>query len=125
MVGTSTGAKTARRIAARHEARDLRVAADVGEPLRRMRRIEGDVGSIYLLRGVAHANPADERLFAIGEVRDLTAVRDEQGHVVALPELERMLVEQLEAVRAFQAAARRGAGCSGIDCCCTCGRSST
>ncbi len=61
------------------------------------------VEDVYLWHGVAHANPADERLFAVGEVRDLTAVRDTRGQVVALPELERMLVEQLEAVRAFQA----------------------
>ena len=43
------------------------------------------------------ANPKDERLFALAEVRDLTPVRDEAGRVVALPELERMLVEALEA----------------------------
>ena len=60
---------------------------------------------IYLFHGVAHANPKDERLFALAEVRDLTPVRDEDGRVVALPELERMLVEALERIRSFQAAA--------------------
>ena len=58
---------------------------------------------IYLFRGVARANSKDERLFALAEVRDLTAVRDEHGRVVALPELERMLVSVLEAIRGFQA----------------------
>ena len=38
---------------------------------------------VYLFRAVAHANPKDERLFAIAEVRDLTPVRDAHGRVVA------------------------------------------
>ena len=57
---------------------------------------------VYLFHGVARENPSDERLFAIAEVRDLTAVRGEDGRVVALPELELMLVEGLEGIRAFQ-----------------------
>ncbi|HZC75178.1 MAG TPA: carboxyl transferase domain-containing protein, partial [Gaiellaceae bacterium] len=44
----------------------------------------------------------DERLFAVAEVRDLTTVRDADGHVVAVPELERMLREALEAMRRAQ-----------------------
>ena len=58
---------------------------------------------VYMFRGVARANAQDERLFALAEVRDLTALRDERGRVVALPELERVLVTVLEAIRAFQA----------------------
>ncbi len=58
---------------------------------------------IYAFHGVAHANAKDERLFALAEVRDLTPVRDEQGRVVALPELERILVGVLETIRGFQA----------------------
>ena len=58
---------------------------------------------VYLFRGVARDNPKDERLFALAEVRDLTPVRDDDGRVVALPELERMLVEALAAIRGFQA----------------------
>jgi acetyl/propionyl-CoA carboxylase alpha subunit/acetyl-CoA carboxylase carboxyltransferase component len=57
---------------------------------------------VYLFHGVARENPSDERLFAIAEVRDLTPVRDEDGRVVALPELELMLVEGLERIRTFQ-----------------------
>ena len=57
---------------------------------------------VYLFHGVARENPNDERLFALAEVRDLTPVRDEDGRVVALPELEQMLVEGLEGIRTFQ-----------------------
>ena len=58
---------------------------------------------VYAFHGVAHANAKDERLFALAEVRDLTPVRDEDGRIVALPELERILVEVLETIRRFQA----------------------
>ena len=58
---------------------------------------------VYLYGGVARANPKDERLFAIAEVRDLTPVNDETGRLHGLPELERVLVGSLEAMRAFQA----------------------
>jgi acetyl/propionyl-CoA carboxylase alpha subunit/acetyl-CoA carboxylase carboxyltransferase component len=66
------------------------------------------VEDVYLVRAVAKGNPRDERLFAVAEVRDLTPVRDADGHVVHLPELERMLVEAFGAIRAVQA--RRPAG---------------
>ena len=36
---------------------------------------------VYLYRGVARANPKDERLFALAEVRDLTPVRDDSGRL--------------------------------------------
>jgi acetyl/propionyl-CoA carboxylase alpha subunit/acetyl-CoA carboxylase carboxyltransferase component len=58
---------------------------------------------VYLFRGVAHGNPKDERLFALAEVRDLTPVRDADGRVTALPEVERALIEALEGIRRFQA----------------------
>ena len=57
---------------------------------------------VYLFRGVAHANAKDERMFALAEVRDLTPVRDGSGRIVQLPELERMLVEALAAIRQQQ-----------------------
>jgi acetyl/propionyl-CoA carboxylase alpha subunit/acetyl-CoA carboxylase carboxyltransferase component len=57
---------------------------------------------IYLYRAVARDNPKDERLFAIAEVRDLTPVRDASGRVAALPQFEQMLLEALEAIRAYQ-----------------------
>jgi acetyl/propionyl-CoA carboxylase alpha subunit/acetyl-CoA carboxylase carboxyltransferase component len=67
-----------------------------------LRRLPSDE-DIYMFRGVARANAKDERLFALAEVRDLTALHDQRGRVVALPELERVLVSVLEAIRAFQA----------------------
>ncbi|MGA9858087.1 MAG: carboxyl transferase domain-containing protein, partial [Solirubrobacteraceae bacterium] len=57
---------------------------------------------VYLFHGVARDNPRDERLFAVAEVRDLTPVRDHDGRVVALPELEQVLIEALEGIRRFQ-----------------------
>ena len=47
-------------------------------------------------RVVAHVNPKDQRLIASGEVRDLTPVRDDAGRIVALPQLERVLLDALE-----------------------------
>ncbi len=58
---------------------------------------------VYLFHGVAHANPRDERLFGIAEVRDMTTVKDESGRVVGLPHFERMLMEVLAGIRHFQA----------------------
>ena len=58
---------------------------------------------IHLFRCVAPHNTSDERLFAIAEVRDLTAVRDGTGRLVGLPELERTLIDALEAIRRVQA----------------------
>jgi acetyl/propionyl-CoA carboxylase alpha subunit/acetyl-CoA carboxylase carboxyltransferase component len=68
-------------------------------------RIErlASVEDVFLFHGVARENPADERLFAIAEVRDVTPVRDGAGRVVALPHLERMFLEALAGIRRFQA----------------------
>jgi acetyl/propionyl-CoA carboxylase alpha subunit/acetyl-CoA carboxylase carboxyltransferase component len=57
---------------------------------------------VYLFRAEARDNPKDERLVALAEVRDLTPVRDENGRITALPELERMVREAFEAMRSFQ-----------------------
>jgi acetyl-CoA carboxylase carboxyltransferase component/pyruvate/2-oxoglutarate dehydrogenase complex dihydrolipoamide acyltransferase (E2) component len=64
--------------------------------------------AVYLFHGVARENPRDERLFAMAEVRDLTPVRDDEGHVIELPQLEHMLMEALAGIRRFQS--RRAAG---------------
>jgi acetyl/propionyl-CoA carboxylase alpha subunit/acetyl-CoA carboxylase carboxyltransferase component len=58
---------------------------------------------VHLFRAVAQANPKDERLFAMAEVRDLTPVRDAAGKVVGLPHLERVLQEATAGMRRFQA----------------------
>ncbi len=57
---------------------------------------------VHLFRGIAKENPKDERLFSIAEVRAMTVVRDDAGRVVALPHLERMLLEALAAIRRVQ-----------------------
>ena len=46
---------------------------------------------IYLFRAVAKSNPADERLIAMSQVRDLTPLREADGRLVALPALENVL----------------------------------
>src|SRR5699024_3470099 len=58
---------------------------------------------VYLFRCVAKQNPADERLVAMGQVRDLTPLRDEEGELRALPALEGALDGCLEAIRSVQA----------------------
>jgi acetyl-CoA carboxylase carboxyltransferase component/biotin carboxyl carrier protein len=57
---------------------------------------------IWLFHGVAHENPRDERLFALAEVRDVTPVRDQAGHVVQIPQFEHVLMEALAGIRRFQ-----------------------
>jgi acetyl-CoA carboxylase carboxyltransferase component/biotin carboxyl carrier protein len=58
---------------------------------------------IYLFKAVAKANSADERLIAMGQVRDLTPLREADGRLVALPELENVLTGCLDAIRIAQA----------------------
>ncbi|HTR94696.1 MAG TPA: biotin carboxylase N-terminal domain-containing protein [Trebonia sp.] len=58
---------------------------------------------IYLVKAVAKANKADERLFAMGQVRDLTPLREADGRLVALPELENVLGACMDAIRTIQA----------------------
>ncbi|GAB3721028.1 ATP-binding protein [Nocardiopsis nanhaiensis] len=58
---------------------------------------------IYLFKAVARSNPSDERLFAMGQVRDLTALRDADGRLVALPAVEDTFAGCLDAIRNIQA----------------------
>jgi hypothetical protein len=58
---------------------------------------------IYLFHATARENPRDERLVAMAEVRDLTPIRDDNGVIVRLPELERMFHDVLGPIRKFQA----------------------
>ena len=57
---------------------------------------------VYLFRAVARDNPRDERLVAVAEVRDLTPVRDDEGRIAALPEMERIARDSFEAMRSAQ-----------------------
>ncbi|MEV7096814.1 biotin carboxylase N-terminal domain-containing protein [Amycolatopsis sp. NPDC051045] len=58
---------------------------------------------IYLFKAVARTNPADERLIAMGQVRDLTPLREADGRLVALPALEDAVTACLDSIRNIQA----------------------
>ncbi|MFE1168042.1 biotin carboxylase N-terminal domain-containing protein [Nocardiopsis sp. NPDC058789] len=58
---------------------------------------------VYLVKAVARSNPSDERLIALGQVRDLTPLRDADGRLVALPAVEGTLAACLDAIRNIQA----------------------
>ncbi|NRQ37917.1 ATP-grasp domain-containing protein [Nonomuraea sp. NN258] len=58
---------------------------------------------VYLFKAVARSNPADERLIAMGQVRDLTPLREADGRLVALPAVEDALTAGLDAIRNIQA----------------------
>ncbi len=62
---------------------------------------------IFLFHGVARQNPKDERLFVLAEVRDLTAVRDDDGKLVGLPYFDRIYSQALAALRRTQLARGR------------------
>lgn len=53
---------------------------------------------------VAVDQPTDERLIAVAEVRDITPLRDSDGSLVALPELERVLASCIDGIRQAQSA---------------------
>ncbi len=57
----------------------------------------------YVFHLVAPDNPADERLVALAEVRDVTPVRDADGAVTSFPVAERVLAACLESIRRAQA----------------------
>ncbi len=58
---------------------------------------------VYLFKCVAQANPADERLVAMAQVRDLTPLREADGRLAALPAAEDALAACLDAIRNVQA----------------------
>ena len=58
---------------------------------------------IYLFKAVAKSNSADERLIAMGQVRDLTPLRESDGRLVALPTVEDAITAGLDAIRNIQA----------------------
>lgn len=53
----------------------------------------------HVYHAVAKDQPGDDRLIAVAEVRDATPVRDTDGSLIALPELERVLGACLEGLR--------------------------
>ncbi len=58
---------------------------------------------VYLFKCAAQANPADERLVAMAQVRDLTPLREADGRLVSLPAAEDTLAACLDAIRNVQA----------------------
>ncbi|GAA0713439.1 ATP-grasp domain-containing protein [Dactylosporangium roseum] len=58
---------------------------------------------VYVFHCVAPDNPADERLAAMAQVRDLTPLRDVDGRILALPAVEGALDACLDAIRTVQA----------------------
>ena len=68
---------------------------------------------VLLYECVAKENPADRRLVALAQVRQLAVVRDEEGAVVALPHAERAVENCLEAIRRARVA--RGAAGAKLD----------
>ncbi|KXK62361.1 fused acetyl/propionyl-CoA carboxylase subuit alpha/methylmalonyl-CoA decarboxylase subunit alpha [Micromonospora rosaria] len=58
---------------------------------------------VYLFQCVARENPSDDRLVAFAQVRDLTALREHDGRLVALPTAEDTLATCLDSIRRAQA----------------------
>jgi acetyl/propionyl-CoA carboxylase alpha subunit len=53
----------------------------------------------YLFRCVAKDNPADDRLVALAEVRDVNPLRDATGQITSFPAVERALASCLDGIR--------------------------
>ena len=85
----------------------------VGRRLNLWRLSEFDVtrldapADVLLYECVAKSNPADRRLVAAAQVRQLAVVRDEDGNVVGLPHAERAVENCLEAIRRVRTARGR------------------
>ncbi|NLE96632.1 MAG: fused acetyl/propionyl-CoA carboxylase subunit alpha/methylmalonyl-CoA decarboxylase subunit alpha, partial [Propionibacterium sp.] len=54
---------------------------------------------VLLIEAVAKSNPADRRLIAMAQVRQLAVVRDEHGRLAGVPHAERAIENCLEAIR--------------------------
>ena len=68
---------------------------------------------VLLYDCVARENPADRRLVALAQVRQMSVVRDEDGTITALPHAERAVENCLEAIRRERVA--RGAAGAKLD----------
>jgi acetyl/propionyl-CoA carboxylase alpha subunit/acetyl-CoA carboxylase carboxyltransferase component len=68
---------------------------------------------VLLYECVAKENPADRRLVALAQVRQLAVVRDDEGRVVGLPHAERAVEHCLEAIRRARVA--RGSAGAKLD----------
>ena len=101
------------------DARVRGVHPMVGRRLNLWRLREFDVtrieapDDVLLYECVAKSNPADRRLVAVAQVRQLAVVRDEDGTVLGLPHAERAVENCLEAIR--RARTSRGESGRGLD----------
>jgi len=68
---------------------------------------------VLLYHCIAPENPADQRLVALAQIRQMAVVRDADGHVTSLPHAERAVAGCLEAIRRARAA--RGAAGLNLD----------
>ncbi|CUR57578.1 Acetyl-/propionyl-coenzyme A carboxylase subunit alpha (fragment) [metagenome] len=68
---------------------------------------------VLLYECVARENPADRRLVALAQVRQLAVVRNDEGKVIALPHAERAVENCLEAIRRTRTA--RGSAGTKLD----------
>jgi acetyl/propionyl-CoA carboxylase alpha subunit/acetyl-CoA carboxylase carboxyltransferase component len=74
----------------------------------RITRLDGPE-DVLLYHCIAPDNPADQRLVALAQIRQMAVVRDADGHVTSLPHAERAVANCLEAIRR-EKAARGSAG---------------
>ncbi|MER7469659.1 carboxyl transferase domain-containing protein [Micromonospora sp. NPDC000018] len=65
-------------------------------------RLPSSDEEVYLFRCVAQENPSDDRLVAFAQVRDLTALREHDGRLVALPTAEDVIATCLDSIRRAQ-----------------------
>lgn len=66
-------------------------------------RLPSSDEEVYLFQCVARENPSDDRLVAFAQVRDLTALREHDGRLVALPTAEDTVAACLDSIRRAQA----------------------
>ncbi|WP_433597525.1 carboxyl transferase domain-containing protein [Nocardia sp. CA-135953] len=65
-------------------------------------RLPSSDEEIYLFRCIAKDNAADERLVAFAQVRDLAALREHDGRLLALPTAESTIATCLDSIRRAQ-----------------------
>ncbi|MFC6010907.1 carboxyl transferase domain-containing protein [Nocardia lasii] len=65
-------------------------------------RLPSSDEEVYLFRAVAKENPTDDRLIAFAQVRDLAALRDHDGRLVALPTAESAIATCVDSIRRAQ-----------------------
>ena len=64
---------------------------------------------VHLFRARGRQVPADQRLIALADVRDLTVMRDRDGRIRGLPQLDRALDACLDSLRSVRSADREAA----------------